>query len=181
MANNAAKLVQNSLSKLLGNVNKLARNNEVLVGVPRDESARQTNEMNNATLAYIHDKGSPAANIPARPFMDPGIKDVQDKIAKQLAQGAKGLLVQNDASVINTSLNRAGLIAQNSIKRVINNGIAPALALSTLQARARRGRKGAKTEIASREAGNEATLTNAKPLVDTGQLRNSITYVVNKK
>ena len=109
-----------------------------------------------------------AANIPARPFMRPGIMEVKDFIAKELEKGARGAM-NGDAGAVDIALNRAGLKAQASIRGKINEGIAPELAPSTLAARrARRAR---------RARGR----TGTKPLVDTGQLRNSINYVVRKK
>ncbi|MBX4298880.1 hypothetical protein K4H04_24285, partial [Mycobacterium tuberculosis] len=51
------------------------------------------------------------------------------------------------------------------------------LAAATLRARARRGRSGAAKELASRAAGNAPDNSNAKPLIDTGQYRQAITYV----
>ena len=65
--------------KVVDNLRKLTQGIEVLttmqvmVGVPDDKSGRREGEINNAELAYIHDKGAPEANIPARPFMEPGI------------------------------------------------------------------------------------------------------------
>lgn len=161
----AAKLILNALPGLKSRVEELTKS-QVLVGVPREDTTRKSNEkkgpMNNATLAYIHDKGSPAANIPARPFMVPGIKAVQPRVAQVLKTGAQAVL-QGAPSGMPNALHKAGLIAQASIRGKINEGIPPPLAPSTLAARRRRGRKG------------------EKPLVDTGQLRNSINYVIRTK
>lgn len=117
--------------------------------------------MNNATLAYIHDNGSPAANIPARPFMRPGIESVKGRIATSLEKGALAVM-HNESNGVEKALHIAGLTAQSAIRSKINQGIEPALAESTLAARRARGRQG------------------TKPLIDTGQLRNSINYVVRK-
>jgi phage gpG-like protein len=136
---------------------------DVLVGVPAEEGARKNGEgMNNATLAYIHDNGSPAANIPDRPFMQPGIAVAKERIAKFLEQGAREAMHGNPGGV-EKGLQKAGLTAQASIRAAINAGIPPPLAPSTLAARKARGR------------------TGEKPLIDTGQLRNSISYVVRVK
>jgi hypothetical protein len=80
-------------------------------------------------------------------------------------------------------LNKAGLLTASSMKSVINAGIAPTLKYSTLLGRIRNRTsvKGAKAEIAARNAGEVAGLTNAKPLIATGQMRNSITYVLRNK
>lgn len=55
------------------------------------------------------------------------------------------------------------------------------LADSTVEARARRGRKGAKAELARRAAGESPGTTLAKPLYDTGKYLASITHVVRDK
>ncbi|MCX5495374.1 hypothetical protein OSH11_11700 [Kaistia dalseonensis] len=139
----------------------------VLVGVPADKGERQPGDedegpINNAALAYIHDNGAPEANIPARQFMIPGIENAKDAIASRLKAGAKNaLLGKVDAADI--ALNRAGLIAQNSIRSKIDDGPFTPLAPATLANRRRRGRSG------------------EKPLIDTAQMQRSITYVVRKK
>lgn len=163
MAKNSATLVFDKFSKVVKGMSAL--NSDVLVGVPNDKTERKEADsegMNNATLAYIHDNGSPAANIPARPFMRPGIEEARDKIVSALRTGAKQAL-QGKEQGVERALNIAGLTAQSSIRGTINEGIGPELADSTLAARRARGRKG------------------TKPLVDTGQLRNAINYVVRKK
>lgn len=55
------------------------------------------------------------------------------------------------------------------------------LADSTVEARARRGRKGAKAELARRAAGESPGTELVKPLIDTGQYRRAITHVVRDK
>jgi len=157
-----AVVVINKLPKLLAAINGLTMQS-VYVGVPRDETVRnETGPMNNATLAYIMEHGAPEAGIPARPFLIPGVEECKDKVGKQLAAAAKGA-VQGNKIGIEEGLGRAGMVAQNSVRAKINSGINPPLAKSTLAARRRRGR------------------TGTKPLIDTGQLRNSITYVIRKK
>lgn len=163
---------------------------EVLVGVPeskaeRDDTADDENEsigaINNAALAFIHDQGAPDKNIPQREFMGPGIAEAEPQIAKIMEGMLVKVLDGGDASSVEQGYHQVGLKAATSIKNAINQGIPPPLAKATLQARARRGRKGAKEELAARGRGEAPTLTNAKPLVDSGQLRNSITYAIRRK
>ena len=178
---NAAKLVLNKLPQLRAAVSKLGKL-DVLVGVPSDDPTRKDDgPMNNATLAYIHDNGSAAANIPARPFMKPGVENAKDGIVRNFKAAGKDAL--HGGNGMEVSLNRAGLLTQSSIRAVINAGIGPALADSTLKGRirSRRAIKGAEAELASRAEGNAPGIDLAKPLVMTGQLRNSINYVVRKK
>lgn len=154
------------------------RSKQVLVGVPATDADRESGDpMNNAQLAYLHDKGSPANNIPARPFMQPGMQSGKQAIVSQL-EGAAQAAIRGDPDGVDRRLNAAGTAAQSAIRRYINTGIAPVLSEWTLMQRARRGRKGAAQELKNRREGKPASLTLAKPLIDTGQLRNSITYVI---
>lgn len=178
---NAARMLVNKLPHLHGVISQLAKR-DVLVGVPMDQTARKDGEMNNATLAYIHDNGSAAANIPARPFMEPGIHNAKPTITLFMKSAAQGAL-NKGASAIDVGLNKAGMTAQSSIRAVINAGIAPPVKTATLKARVRNRTavKGALAELARRDSGEAAGSDLAKPLIVTGQLRNSITYVVRNK
>jgi hypothetical protein len=157
----------------------------VMVGVPADKDARKSGEINNAALAYIHDKGAPEANIPARPFMQPGILAVKGLIQKEMLNASKAAL--KGAKSVESYLNRIGIIATRSIKDQITKGIPPPLAESTIRGRIARvkGKKRrqkiddalAAGTPTSRQGGAEGIFT---PLVVTGALRNSITYVLRK-
>ena len=161
MAKNASSLLFDKFAKITEGLRSM--NSDVLVGVPAEKGQRRDGEgMTNAALAYVHDNGSAAANIPARPFMVPGIQDARDPIVASLRAGAVQALKGKPAAV-ERALHIAGLRAQSSIRAKINSGIEPELADSTLEARRARGR------------------TGTKPLIDTGQLRNSINYVVRKQ
>ena len=163
---NAAKLLRNNFPTFRASLDNLKA--EVLVGVPAEKTGRKAvkgdpaEPMNNATLAYIHDNGSPAANIPARPFMRPGIMSVKANISIALEKGARGA-IHGEASAVDKALNIAGMTAQSAIRGKINEGIAPELAESTIAARKAKGFQG------------------EKPLIRTAQMRNSINYVVREK
>lgn len=138
----------------------------VLVGIPDTTTEREKDEnqgpITNAALLAINNFGSPANNIPARPVMQIGIKLAQDEIAEQFKKAALNALTKGE-SATDTYYERAGIIASNSIKKVINEqtDIDPP-ADSTIRNRESKGFKG------------------TKALVVTGQMRNAITYVVNK-
>lgn len=141
--------------------------NQCLVGIPSATAERQPDAddphpLNNAEIGYIQDKGSPAANIPARPFLEPGIESVQDQISKRYADGAKAAM---DGKVANIDAvhEAVGLIADSAVKAKITTGPFQPLADSTLANRRRRGR------------------TGESPLIDTGQLRQAITHVIRPK
>lgn len=153
----------------------------VLVGIPESEAPRDDTEpVNNAALGYIHEHGSPANNIPARPFLIPGVTSAQERVTGKLKGAAKAAL-EGKADGVGKGLHAAGLVAQAAVRDKLNSGDFEPLSDATLRARARRGRQGAIDELASRAAGNAPSTETAKPLVDTGQLRNSINYVIRNK
>lgn len=159
---------------------------EVLVGFPSDTTDRQKEEggdLTNAALGYIHDNGAPEQNIPARPFMVPGMTRAMPKVEALAKRTAKAVLsgAPNAPEMVEQGLHAMGLVAQSAIRAVINEGIDPPLADATLRARAAKGRKGAKQELANRKAGKPPGKTLAKPLVDTGQLRNAVNYVIRNR
>ncbi|GAA7770973.1 hypothetical protein RN01_29825 [Cupriavidus sp. SHE] len=136
---------------------------QVLVGIPDSAPERQDDEpIGNAAIGYIQETGSPANNLPARPFLVPGVAAAEPKTLPKLQQAVEAAL-DGDLSRADKRMAGAGLEAQNSVRARINSGISPELKESTLANRRRRGR------------------TGTVPLIDTGQLRNSITYVIRKR
>ena len=130
---------------------------DVLVGIPAGE--QRDDGPTNAEIGYQNEFGSPANNIPARPHLIPGVAAVQDKAVARLTQAASAAATgrMSDAE---RHLHAAGLIAQNSVRRTLTTAAYRPLSERTLAERRARGR------------------TGTKPLIDTGQYRNSITYVV---
>jgi len=170
------------LADVVRNITNLVKK-DVLVGIPSGTSERDQEDegpMNNATLGYIHEHGSPAANIPARPFLAAGIEQNQERITKRLDKAAKAA-IEGKRRQSDDELEAAGMVARDGVKAKINSGDFVPLSEATLRARAAKGRKGAKKELASRAAGNAPDNSNARPLIDTGQLRNSINYVIRNK
>jgi hypothetical protein len=161
---NAAKILKNNLEKVRARIGTFMVQ-DVLVGIPQDEAkARQEDTpINNATIGYLMDKGMPERNVPARPWLQPGVESVIPRVVKQLEEGARRALSSDNSRSVAEALERAGLVAQNGVRAYINQGIGPELAAATLAARRRRGR------------------TGEKQLVDTGQFRNSVTYVLRDK
>jgi phage gpG-like protein len=158
----SAKVTKDKTSVVLGAIEKIAQR-LVLVGIPSETTERKDGEpINNATIGYIQENGAPAMNIPPRPFLVPGVADQSDRITEQLKKASQAQLDGNDARATQ-ALNRAGLIGQSGARSKIQSGPFVPLKPSTLAARRRRGREG------------------TKPLIDTGQLRNSLTYVIRDK
>lgn len=188
------KVTSDSLADLRLAIRDLAAH-EVLVGFPDETADRQddtgamkgskavlgaASEITNASLGYIHDKGAPEANIPARPFMEPGVMSKREKIVDELERAAASVLRDPRADVF-ARLQRVGVAAVLGIKGKINEGVPPPLSERTLRERARKGREGAMWELAWRAAGAPAGVELAKPLVDTAQMRNAVSFVVRKR
>lgn len=151
---------------------------EVLVGIPADKSARDDGQLTNAEIGYIHETGSPLHNLPARPFLGPGIKKSQDQIAGQLGDGAKQALDGNPGGVAK-ALNRAGGIAQNSVRaHFVDNDWTP-LSEATLNKRPPAVRDESGRIIKRGKSRRERGALN--PLIDTSQLRKALAYVLRKR
>lgn len=153
-----------------------------MVGISAEHEERDDDwhgTLNNAEIGWLMENGIPERNVPARPHMVPGVRRAQSRINDYLKQAGR-LAVEGRPDGVMRAFHAAGLTAQNSIKSVIRAGVPPPLAESTLKARARRSRtaKGAKRELAARAAGEAASTTHAKPLIDTGQYLAAISYVV---
>ncbi len=186
------------MSKRINDIVSLS-GKKVLVGVPaKDDPRKDGGKIGNAALAYIHDKGSPLNNIPARPFMNPGIAKEQEDINTHMLAAAKAQLNDNPEQV-EMQLHKAGAKGRDGIKTVINDGegFIP-LSRETLLARTRKrkylwkltkeqratlletgvGTKGIEARRLMR-ANREIIMASMHPLIDTGALRNSINYVIS--
>ena len=137
------------------------RRSDVLVGIPQAKNSRRGEPIGNAALMFIHTHGSPAHHIPARPVIEPAIAADGNRqiIAGELAEAAKDHL-QGDPQKAETALQRAGISGMNASKSWFTDGRNnwPPNRPSTIR------RKGSN-----------------RPLIDTGALRRSITYVVRER
>lgn len=106
---------------------------------------------------FLHEHGSPLWQIPPRPVLEPAISHSKDLIAKQLRQAVLAALNGQDPT---QELQKAGQLGVNAAKDWFTNPLNqwPANAPSTIK-----------------QKGSD------RPNVDTGNLRNSITFVVAKK
>jgi hypothetical protein len=111
--------------------------------------------LSNAQLAYIHEHGSPLNNIPARPFFEPGLAEGRPEIEAVARQATKRALDQGTEQAVVEGAKMMGLAAENAVKRKILTGKFVPLKPATIK------RKG-----------------HSKPLIDTGQLYDSITSQV---
>jgi hypothetical protein len=152
------KITEDQVDDVLRTIQALAKK-EVLIGIPDATADRPGGEeVTNAELGYLNEFGSPANNIPARPFLIPGVTRIEQQAAVLLRKGAEHSLDTGASAV--PSLDAAGQLAENSVKRWFTdpaNGWAP------------------NTPSTIRKKGSN------RPLIDTGELRRSVTHVVVDK
>lgn len=159
--------VKTDTTKELMKALKTFNGSEVLVGIPsttagREPDPQNPSPINNATIGYIMENGSPAANIPPRPHLRPGVEDNKAKIVNRYRGAAKKAL-DGDLKAIGIAHQVVGQETADAVKAKITEGPFEALAASTLAARRRRGFAG------------------ESPLIETGAYRNAITYVVRPR
>ena len=155
MAKIEAKIKKDDI-KFKYKLNKKIEGYEVLVGIPQSNSSRPGEVITNAELAFIHSNGSPVNNIPPRPFLQPAIQSHIDEISQMLLN-AYAYIVKGNTEEGERRLNALGIYAVNLVKDMFKKGHNnwPPLKPETIR------RKG-----------------SSLPLVDTGEMRNSITYIV---
>lgn len=186
------------LKKVIDALLKLSED-ELLVGIPEERSAREhakeNDDITNAQLAYIHtngvrntqmrqetdaavesgtpyplalqayikEHGSPAYRVPPRPFLEPGIEKHLDMVKGSMKAALLDVLNGGDGRTQRENL--GGAIAGKVQEYFEEDNGWPPLSPKT---------------IARRKKGPDGTASDV-PLVDSGALRQSITYVIRKK
>lgn len=149
---------------------KALTKNEVLVGVPAENAMREpepgeTEAANNAVIGYVQEFGSPEKNIPARPFLVPGVASKQDEYVKRLKKAAQDALSGN-LEAVSKAQHNIGLIAQRAVQKKMDDGPFAPLSPKTIYARKHR---------------KEAPRDSETPLIDKGLLRRAIAYVIRER
>lgn len=149
----------NSGSKSLEKLAEQIKKSKLEVGF--FESAKYPDGTPVAAVAAENEFGNPAKNKPSRPFFRNAIS--QNDGWKELANKAMMAVIEGRME-LNQALNQMGLKMAADVKDSITDGSYEALKQSTLDARQSRKRT---QGVAS------------KPLIDTGQMLQSVTYAVN--
>lgn len=174
-------------SVMLGKVEALTKK-RVLVGIPQAAASRGGDGVNNAELLYVHTHGvraplmrekmqanldagmlysaahslfvhtfgSPAWAIPPRPVLEPAIKDSREAIGKKIA-GAYRAAMRGDAVGAERGLELAGTVAANAARAWFENP---------------KNKWPPNSEQMVKRKGSN------RPLIDTGEMRKAITYVI---
>lgn len=154
------KTTIDNVDKIIANINELTKTN-VYVGYPSTTAGRREGAITNAALGYIHEHGSPAQNIPARPHVYPAVAGIRDVIVARL-RGIGLYAIEGKTEAMRKGYEALGILAMNAIKRKIIMGPFVKLSDVTIAARRRRG------------------VRRTQPLRDTAQMLNSVNYVVRK-
>lgn len=143
--------VWRQLMKKLPGIGKV----RVKVGIVGSNADKEHGEsgLTVADIWIIHELGAPNANIPARAPLRTTFEQKLDELKGMQLKLAKALL--NDKMDVQRAFNILGAWGASAIKATIKAGLPPPLAASTI------ARKG-----------------SSVPLIDTGQLINSVTWAV---
>lgn len=154
------KVTKDKVPEFLKAIKALMKD-QVLVGIAAEKAFRTDpdSDLNNAQIGYINEFGAPEMNIPARPHLVSGVKKAMPDIVKAYKKGAQQVL-DGQYDKAKAAHQVVGIKASNSVKAVITAVIPPPLAPRTIAERKKRGR------------------TGTTPLIDTGQYRRNIDYVV---
>ena len=170
-----------NLADMLKAVDTLTKK-RLYVGVPDSAATRPPDPdddkgepINNAQLAYIHNFGSPAANIPARPFMTLGMNDATP-IIKQRMQRLGQIALLGKSEDVEKGLNALGLTVAATVQERLRKGPWVPLSPKTVIARMR-ARVSVRKKLEAGTAGF-LFLKYMTPLIDTSKLIKAITYVI---
>jgi len=161
---------------------------QLVIGIPENNSPRSDSGLTNAELGYIHERGAPGANIPARPFLVPGVRKAVPFMLPHLKRACNFALDMNYVKA-HKALEQAGSVAERFVKREIMTGNFAPLQPSTIANRFRgrgvsgpsRGERRYLTLIglgASPQLAQDAV--GIHPLINSRQLYNSIGYAVRR-
>lgn len=121
----------------------------------KKHSNKNTTYINMAQLASVHEYGSPKKGIPERSFIRSWVDNNQPEIMRRIERMVKGII---DGKVTpEIALKTIGVFASGGIKKQLKSISTPPLSEKTIK-----------------EKGS------SQPLIDTGQMRSSIRFIVKK-
>lgn len=175
----AVKIIDKGWKKLKLELEKLQRTS-VKVGVLSSAEPYPAEDGEGpktvAQIASINEFGSPKQNIPERPFMrqsfDKNIQKLSDFKEKAIYQ----VIDLKTNSMI--AANKLGIFFKGIIQKEIASGDFKPNSPYTVAKKTRTNNK--KTAYSKVSKSFKGSVSNTKPLIDTGHLRSSINYEVEK-
>lgn len=146
----------NIFGDLIFKLNKII-NRKILVGIPMQEE--DAKKATNAQKLYYNSMGSPLKKIPSRKVLEPAIEDKLDEIGFELNKGVVMGLVAGEEEM-DKAYNRAGLMAQQACVNWFDNP---------------KNNWAPNAPYTIKQKGSDS------PLIDTGEMRKSITYIIEDK
>lgn len=166
MVKSGVTVTKNNVPAVLAGLKFLAET-RVRVGIPSTKNEREDDDgapspIGNAAIGFIQENGDPEMNLPARPWLKPGVASNSDQNTKRFRAAGKAVLdgAKKKAEDLYIAI---GLSNQAAVQRYMrNSGNFAPLSDRTLAARRARGR------------------TGTKPLIDSAQLIQHVSFVITK-
>ena len=161
---------------------------EILVGIPGENAERQPapgaspSPISNVQIGLISEFGSPAQNIPARPFLVPGVRDALPALLPKLKRAGQLALDFKGPVPVTQALIGVGIAAASAVQMKITTGPFQPIADATKRARLYRkmGYRNA-SEARKQKMMAKWMAGDFKPLLDSGAMRASVTFVIRPK
>lgn len=154
MIKNSGKFNGDGIKALEARIRAIGKK-KVVVGVPTSTNEWREDGLSNATIAAAHEFGV-SGHIPERSFLRSTLHEKKCDVSKLLFRELKSDISQGDFS--GRALAIVGEKLSVEVKRKIQSGISPALDSKTVKRK-----------------------RSSKPLIDTGNMLQSITYEVRDK
>ena len=141
--------VNGTIDQLQRELKRFAEDNYVTIGIHEDAGNHDDDDITNASLGAIHEFGADTANIPARPWLNPGVNAGNEEYLTIIERAV------SNGEPIKQALERVGVVAVGMVQKYMTELRTPPNAPSTIKAKG-----------------------SSNPLIDSGVLRQSVTYKV---
>lgn len=153
LSSNIRRLDAGALDRIISSAENMALE-KVKIGLP-DNAGTDDEGVSLHFIGMVHEYGSYARNIPKRPFIQPTIEANQRKYAEYLKSKTMKILLRR--TTLKKELSIVGEAGKADIQKYMVEGSFTALSEKTIKAKG-----------------------SSEPLIDTGQMRNAITYEIVK-
>jgi hypothetical protein len=175
------RVIDKGWKRILQSVKKMHKGARVKVGFMHQEGTYEDSDVTVVDVAIWNEFGT--ETIPERPFM----RQTSQKMQPRMEQLSEKLLIKyiEGKTSIDSALDVMGLTMVSAYKNAINNWTSPPNAPATILQKARKaGRAKIESDIKrrtkkgeSRESAEKSAMAGYdNPLVDTGQMMQSVTY-----